>query len=215
MQNRITEMSPRYLVGLTSGALVLIFFGAIWVGLSLQGLHDWSLGIVIIIAGIVTVALLAPCLTTLRAALLLLPQEKVTLEGQTQGKKIGRRFGLVFGVEFTAIAVANLLLTLFNHPEFLAPVMVLVVGLHFLPLAFLFQVRVYYLVGSFLSLLGGGALLALLFGLTLGDLYTWSVIVGLTTAVILWLTSLSILTGARRSLSLIQQSLEGATGINL
>lgn len=197
MQNRITETSPRYLVGLTSGSLVLICFGTLWAGLSLQGLRDWGLWTVIVIAGVVTVALLVPGLTTLRAARSL-HQAKVTPEEQALGKKIAGRFGIVFGVECTAIAAANVLLILFNHPEFIAPVMVLIVGLHFLPLAFLFQVRIYSLVGAVLSLLGGGALLALLFDLTLGSLYTWSVIVGLSTAGILWLTSLYILVRARR-----------------
>ena len=66
-----------------------------------------------------------------------------------------------------------------------------------------------------LSLLGDGALLAVFFGLTLGSLYTWSVIFGLSTAVILWLTSHSILAGARRVLSLLQQSPIGATVVPL
>jgi hypothetical protein len=140
-------------------------------------------------------------------------QEKASPEAQVRGKQISRRFGIVVGVEFTAIATANVLLSLFNHPEFIAPVKVLIAGRHFLPLAFLFRVRVYSLAGTILSLLGGGALLALFFGLTLGSLYTWSLIVGLSTAVILWLTSLSILADARRVLSLLQQSPEGAAGV--
>ncbi len=213
MQNRRTETSPRYLVGLARGSLVLIFFGTLWAGLSLPGLRDWGLWTVIVIAGVMTVALLVPSFTTLRAAQSL-HLEKMTPEEQASGKKVARRFGLVVGVEWTvAIVAANVLLILFNHPEFIAPVLVLIIGLHFLPLAPLFQVRVYSLVGTVLSLLGGGALLALLFGLPLSGLYTWSVIVGLGTACILWLTSLYILVRARRLLSLIQQTPEGIAGI--
>ena len=126
-----------------------------------------------------------------------------------------QEIGIVVRVEFTAIATANVLLSLFNHPESIAPAMVLIAGLHFLPLASLFRVRVYSLAGTIFSLLGDGALLAVFFGLTLGSLYTWSVIFGLSTAVILWLTSHSILAGARRVLSLLQQSPIGATVVPL
>jgi MFS family permease len=212
MQSRRNETSRQHLVGVTSGALVLIVFATLWAAFSLQGLSKWSSWTVIVIAGLVTVFLLALCLATLRSARRL-PQEKVAPEEQARGKQIYRWFNIIAGVEFTAIAVTSVLLGRFKHPEFIAPVTVLIVGLHFLPLAFLFQVRVYSLLGAFLSLLGGGALLALLLGLTLGASLTWTVIIGLSTAVIFWLTSLYILVRARRVLSLIQQSPEGAAWI--
>ena len=78
--------------------------------------------------------------------------------------------------------MAVLLLALFKHPEYIAAVICLIVGLHLLPLASLFQVRVYALVGIALSLLGAGTLLAMLFGLLLGGLWTWPVVVGLGSA---------------------------------
>ena len=204
MQIRKAEPSPSYLVGLVRGSLILTFFGTLWAGLSLPGLRGWGLWTVIVIAGVMTITLMIPGLINLRAARSI-HQEKVTPEEQAVSKKIAKRFSIIVGVEWmVAIVAANILLFLFNRPEFIAPMLVLIIGLHFLPLVFLFQVRVYFLVGTVLSLLGGGALLALLFGLPLGGLYTWSVIVGLSTAGILWLTSLYVLVRARRLLSLIQ-----------
>ncbi|HEY4387615.1 MAG TPA: hypothetical protein VGN34_24430, partial [Ktedonobacteraceae bacterium] len=64
------------------------------------------------------------------------------------------------------------------------------------------KVWVYTLTGVALSLLAVGALLALLFGMTFGDLYTWSVIVGLGAAGVLWLTSLFNLARVRQALRL-------------
>lgn len=193
MQSSIPATTPRYLAGVTTGALVLTCFGTIW---GLQGPQ-----IMIVITPIVTVALLALGLTTKQAARRL-PQEQVAPEEQAQDQKISRHFGIAVGGEFVAIAAAMALLRLFNHPEYIAPVICLIVGLHFLPLASLFGVRVYTLVGVALSFLGVGALFALLFGFILGNLYTWSVIVGLSAAGILWLASLFILVEVRRVLRL-------------
>lgn len=182
----IAEASPRYLAGVTTSALVLTCFGAIW---GLQGPR-----IMIVITPVVTIMLLALCLAT-RQVVRRLPQVQEAPEEQAQGRKISRRFGSVVVGEFAAIAAAVVLLRLFNHPEYSAPVICLIVGLHFLPLASLFGVRVYVLVGAALSLLGSGALLALLVGLTFGDHWIWSVIVGLGSAGILWLAALFILIG--------------------
>jgi len=53
----------------------------------------------------------------------------------TQGQKIARRFGIVVAGELIVIGAAIVLLKLFNHPEYIAPMIYLIVGLHFLPLA--------------------------------------------------------------------------------
>ncbi len=192
-------------MGVTSGSLVLICFATIWTLQALQGLDEWGSWTVLVINGVVTVALLALGLST-QQAVRRLHQEKETPEEQARGKQIAKRFRLVVGVEFMAIAAALVLLRLFQHPEFIAPLICLIVGLHFLPLAFLFEVRGYFPLGAVVSLLGGGALLALLFDLTLGGLYTWSVIVGLSTTGLFWLTSMFLLVRVRRVLQLIQQA---------
>lgn len=195
MSSNLSEASPHYLVGVITGALVLTCFGAIW---GLQGPQ-----VMIVITPLVTIVLLVLVLTTRQAVQRLL-QAKESPEEQGQFQQTSRRFGIVVVIEFAAIAAAIVLLMLFKHPEFIAPVICLIVGLHFLPLASLFQVRVYTLVGVALSLLGGGALLALLFGFTLGSLSAWSVVVGLSTAGILWLAALFLVVKVRQVLHRIQ-----------
>lgn len=209
MQSRTLEESPRYLVGMSSGALVLIFFAILWATFSLAGLNEQAALIVEVTAGVVTLALLAFGITTLRAARRL-PMEEMSPEDQASGKKTHRRFNIICALEFGAIAVAVVVLRLFQHPEAIAPMTCLIVGLHFLPLAPLFHVRIYTMLGIAVSILGAVALLALLFNLTLGGLYTWATIVGLGTVAIFWLTALSILVKVRRSFHLFQQSSEGA-----
>ena len=193
MQSTLSDTSPRYLAGVTTGTLVLTCFGALW---SLQGPR-----IMLLITPVVTVVLLVLCLTT-KQTVRQLPQKPDLPEEQAQNQKVARRFGMVCAGEIAAIAASVVLLRLFKHSEYAAPVICLIVGLHFLPLASLFKVRVYTLTGVALSLLAVGALLALLFGVTFGNLYTWSVIVGLGGAGVLWLTSLFNLAKVRQALHL-------------
>ena len=195
MQSRVSETSPRYLAGITIGALVLTCFGTTW---AVQGPQ-----IMLLIAAVVTIALLILGITTLRTTRRL-SQGKETLEEQAQNKRTSRYFSIVVGIEFASIVVAIVLLRLFKHPEAIAPVICLLVGVHFLPLAFLFLVRVYALVGIALILIGVGVLPTMYSGLTLNSPYSWSFIVGLGTALVLWLASLYLLIKVHRALHLIQ-----------
>ncbi len=195
MQITLSDTSPRYLAGMTTGTLVLTCFGALW---SLQGPR-----IMLLITPVVTVVLMVLCFTT-KQTVRQLPQKPDFPEEQTQNQKVARRFGMVCAVEIAAIVAAVVLLRLFTHSEYIAPAICLIVGLHFFPLASLFKVQVYTLTGVALSLLAVGALLALLFGVTFGTVYTWPAIVGLGGAGVLWLTSLFNLASVRQALRLKQ-----------
>lgn len=192
MQRSRTKATPQYLAGITTGAIVLTVFGAIW---GLQGPQ-----VMIVITPVVSVALLIFGIITRRAVHRQL-QESGLSEEQPQGQQTARRFVLVVVIESLLIFVAVILLGHFKHPEYIAAVICLIVGLHFLPLASLFGVRLYALVGIALTLLGCIALLALLLGLTFGSLWAWSIIVGLSSAAILWLSSLAILIQVRQALA--------------
>ena len=82
-------------------------------------------------------------------------------------KRISIRFGIIFGIEIVLIALANILLSLFQVDRFIAPTTALIVGIHFFPLARLFRIPVYYITGALLSVLALVALVALLPGLPL------------------------------------------------
>jgi hypothetical protein len=52
--------------------------------------------------------------------------------------RVSRRYGITVGVEFAAIAIGALVLGLTGHPAYTAPWILLVVGVHFIPLGRLF-----------------------------------------------------------------------------
>jgi hypothetical protein len=184
------ELPREAVQGVASGIFFLTFFGGAWAlwGTSfLQGaLH---IGVYIII-GLVTLAFFGIGVMVMRYARSLPSVEAP--EDVATGRRIGIWFGVVFGAEAVLIALASILLSRFGADRFIAPVVALIVGIHFLPLARLFNVRPYYLVGALLCLLALIAIVALLLGLQIAgpSSYNWTYFVSIGTALILWLTLL-------------------------
>lgn len=82
--------------------------------------------------------------------------------------------------EGVAIAVVSNLLVRAGLIAFIVPAVAIIVGLHFLPLAKLFQVKIYYVAGALITLAG-------LAGLAV-DAPHRALVTGLASAVLLWLT---------------------------
>jgi hypothetical protein len=189
---------PRQAVqGVASGIFFLTFFGAAWAlwGTSLlQGaLHILAY----VLIALVTLVFLGIGVMLLRYARSLQPA--VEPEDVAVGRRIGIWFGVVFGSEAVLIALASILLSRFGADSFLAPVTALIVGVHFLPLAGLFEVRAYYLTGALLCLLALIAIGALLLGIQLAgpSPANWTSFVGIGAALVLWLTLLYLARFAR------------------
>jgi membrane protein implicated in regulation of membrane protease activity len=97
-----------------------------------------------------------------------------------EAKRPGRIVGWAAGGEGIAIAVVANLLILNGQRALVLPAIAIIVGLHFLPLALLLKVRIYYAT-ALLIIVAGVA------GLVL-DAPLRNLVTGLTTAGLLWLT---------------------------
>jgi hypothetical protein len=189
---------PRQAVqGLASGIFFLTFFGGLWAltGTSfLQG--AFRIGTYIFI-GLVTLIFFGVGVMLLRSARSLSPA--VVPEDVAGSRRSGIWFGMVVGGEVLLVVLAGNLLSLFGATSLIIPVVALIVGIHFLPLAGLFHVRVYYLTGVLLCLLALIALVALLLGIQIAgpSPANWSYFVGMGAALVLWLTLLSLSRFAR------------------
>ncbi|MCF3961996.1 hypothetical protein [Streptomyces fuscigenes] len=98
-------------------------------------------------------------------------------------RRAGRRFGLVLSLEWGGCAVIAVVLGVTGHTQALPALIALVVGLHFLPLAAVFQVPGYRVTGVLICASAvAGALTA-----ELGSAASlWAVIPGLGSAVTLY-----------------------------
>lgn len=183
------------ILGLASAGFMMAFFGAAWWGWGVGGIQGVFLGETVayfLILACATLVLLSGGILLFRATRHL-PQETSSEEeapGTAEGKRSGRVFGLVFGLEFAIIALVSFLLNVLHHPEFLLPYTSIVVGLHFIPLARLFHVRLYYITGALLVLASVTIMLAVPVHSMLGNLNAWNALVGSSCAIILWLTGI-------------------------
>ena len=195
------DVSRGAALGAAGGTFFLTFFGAYWGFTSSVFLSGAFQIISFLLVGLVTLAFVGIGVMLLRQARAL-PKEP-SREDEAQGRSIVRWFSIIFGLEIALIALASILLSIFPLSWFIAPTTALIVGIHFLLLARLFQVRVGYVTGALLCLLALIALVALLFGVPLAGSspYHWSLFVGIGTTLVLWVTDLFMIRYGWKSMS--------------
>lgn len=172
--------------GVASGILFMAFFGTLWASIGVGGLQGWGepwLSIVVLLVGL---ALLAGGIALLVASRHLPPQ--TAADDSQREKRTGIWFGSIFATEGLLIGVASVICNAINRFDLFFPSMAIIVGLHFLPLAALFEVKAYYLVGVLLCLLAAITLLAVPQQANLAGhaiMAQW-VVLGFGAALILW-----------------------------
>lgn len=185
----------------------LAFFAAAWWGWGvggIQGVFPGETTAFFSVLALATSILVGGGILLSRAASRL-PRDTSSARGTrdaAEGKR-SRAFGVVFVLEIVIIALGIVLLNVFHHPEFRLPFAIIVVGIHFLPLARLFAVRLYYAIGVLLVLVGVTVMLAVPAGAMIGNRLAWDVLVGSASALILWLTGIY---SELRGRSLIRQA---------
>ncbi|MFJ8102043.1 DUF7010 family protein [Lysinibacillus sp. NPDC096212] len=203
-QNIIPKAAVR---GTASGVIFMAFFGTLWAGIGIRGLQGWGflwllifsllIGVILLIGGIVLI-MNSKSLSNERA------------EGNSQRwKRKNMWFGIIFGLEGVLIAIAAGICGSTNHLDLFVPVMALIVGAHFFPLAQLFQVKIYYITGSLLCLLSAIALFTFPINVTWSNyqIMVWWTSVGFGSALILWGTGVAVwITGHR----LLNRALNGS-----
>jgi hypothetical protein len=129
---------PRAAVlGTACGLILMAFFTTLWGSWSLVGLSGpfavvvivafSSLGVVFVVEGIRLLRVLRRFPTI------------DTASRRAQTGRIGLQFGIIFGIEGVLIGAASSLLVTAGLSDYLNPVTALIVGLHFIPLARVFE----------------------------------------------------------------------------
>ena len=175
--------------GMAIGAAILTLFGLAWALAALLNWPErptWSIVLSLSIAGSLIAASIfralhpggLPSADPSRAA--------------AQGRRAGVWFGIIFTLEGVFIAIAAIVLANHSLALWIPVAAALIVGLHFLPLAHLFRVPLYYATGI-LSIAAAAASFAV------QDDRARILTVSLAMASILWLTSTVVLLQARNS----------------
>lgn len=172
--------------GVASGVLFMAIFGTLWADIGVGGLHGWGGPWLLVVSVIIGISLLIGGVSLLLASR--------RLSNQAAGADIQRWkrteiwFGITFASEVLLIIVASVICNAINRFDLFFPIMALIVGVHFFPLAALFQVKSYYLVGLLFCLLAVITLFAVPESVNFdGQQITaqW-VVLGFGAAIILW-----------------------------
>lgn len=186
--NQQGQALPRAaLRGFATGVVFMACFGTLWASIGVGGLGGWGALWPAVVALLIGIALLGGGVSLWRGA-----GQLADAAGADAGDHTDRWFGVIFGVEGVAILAASVICNVTGHFALFFPIMALIVGLHFLPLARLFGVGMYYLTGALLCLVGIVALLAVPVTATVGgrEIMARWLVVGGGCAVILWGTGL-------------------------
>ncbi len=178
--------------GVASGVLFMAFFGTLWASIGIGGLQGWGGRWPVIGAVLIWLGLLLGGISLLLASRRL--SNQVTEADAQHGKRTSIWFGLIFVTEGLFIGVASGICRAINRFDLFFPIMAIIVGIHFLPLAALFHVKSYYLVGALLCLLALITLLAVPQRVKLGgqQMTAQSVVLGFGAAVILWVVGVAL-----------------------
>lgn len=201
-----TVVSKAAVRGTASGVLLMTFFGTAWAGIGIGGLRGWGNPWLPITAIVIGILLFVCGYTLIRSSQGLSSDSNKS--GMQRSRRIGMWFNIIFGLEFILIAVAGAICGSINHFEYFFPVMALIVGAHFLPLAYLFKVNAYYVTGVLLCLL---AIVTMLFipvnvHLWNHEILAWWLFTGFGSSLILWVTCVMIWLTGRRMLRLAKNA---------
>jgi len=187
MEQPFSRSTRAHVRGRVAGAGIVTLAGSAWciVALALWPAHPiWSIPA----GSVATIVLLALCVTRLRLSRNI-PSIHDPLAA-AKGKRSGRLFGIVFAAESGLIWLCATLLAHLGLSIWIPVAIAVIVGLHFIPLARVFEAPVYYWTGV-LCVAG-------LLGCSLiRDAHTRLLCAGLTMAAVFWLTAVVLLLQAR------------------
>jgi len=153
MEMNIIHQSRAAQIGRSSGMIwlvsVTVFFALIDLYFAkLSGFFTIGTGIIIFA---ITIMLLVRSFETLRLAKRLpaIRSEEVT----KRGASLRKWFIIIIVIEVAGFNIAPMVLWKFNHLEYIVPVDILIVALHFIPLGRIFSMPIYYVHGIILSMI--------------------------------------------------------------
>jgi hypothetical protein len=145
-------------------------------------------------------ALIAIAVVVIRAGLRLPRDDRAMKPG---GNQLRKRFLLVFGVELLAFAIVNPVLAIHRQFELMPAANLVIIGLHFLPLARVFVVPRYYLMGALFCLIPMATIFATSKDFLVGHALAWYVVPTIGCGVVATLTGIA---GLRESWQLASRS---------
>jgi hypothetical protein len=146
--------------GIATGLILMAFFTLLWAAIAFGGLNGSIYWLVLLIFPVLSVIFVVNAVKLFRAAKHF---PKLTSDADiAEEKKMGKWFGIIFGAEGLGIFIAINVVNNLGYPDLDIPVIALVVGLHFYPLAKVFKRTIDYYLATWSTAI---AILAIVFSL--------------------------------------------------
>ncbi|KRE90461.1 hypothetical protein ASG89_09240 [Paenibacillus sp. Soil766] len=189
--SEFVKMSKSAVIGAANGVMFMTFFGALWASIGIVGSHQLVAPWPLVLSIIMTVILLFGAISLFITSRSM--NHTVTPKEREVSKRINQKFGFIFGLEGIAIFLASVICHTIDHFQVFFPIMAIIVGIHFFPLAQLFREKFYYSTGIVMSMLGIISFFLPL-NATIGNVtfIAMSTFIGFGSALTLWVTGLRI-----------------------
>jgi hypothetical protein len=145
---------------IATGLLMMAAFTILWAGIAFGSLNASDYAYALLIFPIFSGAFIVNAISLFRIAKHF--PELTSEEDKAEGKKMGMWFGIIFGAEGLLIFIAINIVINIGHANLSIPVIALVVGLHFYPMAKLFKRTIDYYMATWTTLIAIGAILLIL-----------------------------------------------------
>lgn len=175
------------------GVIFMALFGTLWAGTGVMGLQGWGFPYVELAAIFVGIIMVIEGISLIYASQKM--PDQVSENGARRLKRMNFWFNIVFIAEGLLIGIAIAICNMINQTDLIPGVIAIIVGIHFLPLATLFQIKVYYATGVLLCLLAIITLLIVPDTVMFGEhqILAPLSLLGFGCALILWTTGLTLL----------------------
>jgi len=185
-------------IGLANNALWLIAISAVFMIWSLAAMGTQWASIILVITVIVIAALIVISILVIRSAL----RSPIDINKKpSEKKKIILRFVFVVAIEVIAFSVVNPVVGAAGHYELLPSLNLIIVGIHFLPLAWIFRVQRYYITGLLFCVIPLITLFLIPKEFEVGHVLAWYVIPSLGCGLVAILTAAAGLREAWKSIT--------------
>ena len=119
--------------------------------------------------------------------------KKLPIENPKKSGSVKKWFLITLAVEILALNIATLVFVKANHFEYIVPVDILIVSLHFIPLGRIFVIPVYYLLGLIVSVIVGLTLIFVPVSSHIGNLISIAAIPSICFVLMNWVVIIYIL----------------------
>jgi hypothetical protein len=138
------EIPAAAIRGIATGLFMMAFFTGLWAGIAFGGLQKSILRITLVIFLIFIILFIIHGIRLFGIARHF--PGIATSADLAERKRMGKWFGIIFGAEGLGIFLAINIVINLGHPDLVIPVLALVVGIHFYPMARILRRKIdYYL----------------------------------------------------------------------